>query len=618
MVQFQLYVPPPPPNPPQPEVWYIDPEEYPDSDPFVLDPRNFHGRTEPVFIMFLPRHYRLKSYLLDALFLVLASCLAVFLAGLTYEMSKAFIFGTTTPAPQVVLAPTAPTNLFAFDAGLLAQSMTPARLTESQATALSRVLSPPPVVAPDAPTVEEDDSADSCATDLCQILEAAKPVLSVASKAARPYLLLTSKVFGLGFLESYLLGEPQEKEDDKNDDASSQSIDYFDWAIDIDQAVLHGTTPAALPLVDEEKATAFYEMTLGHEYKGKKYVSAVEAALNDLFVWDSDLLEQSVTPARLTKVQGRGLSGLRAPAENKCCPMDVLCRLLAVAPKYIPGLLELLGYDDYNSNKRAPNFAWITTVWDQAIYRDTMPAFLPSGRTNEESGISFYELTEKLSRNPEPDAASTDFWRPKPGFQRRVKIVNESGSSFEVHWWAIESTRETALHPLLDRDPSAVQGAEVMVDSSVGYEHEIRETAGPNGECKDKVCRHTFFTVSENDEQVVRVTADFETIIVDSKIRAEMQAAATCPGTHSFFAFVRRTRSFFAHVRQKTRAFGQKLRASNPKTFDVLGRFLPREVTHPFWRWYLFFVVLLCAWIDCDEANDRADAMPGMVWHIDD
>jgi len=108
----------------------------------------------------------------------------------------------------------------------------------------------------------------------------------------------------------------------------------------------------------------------------------------------------------------------------------------------------------------------------------------------------------------------------KRGVKRSIKIVNESGGNVEVYW-VHPQTRDTALMS----DPHVVRGAEFPLDSFVGHEFEVREMAGPSGECKDQVCRQTFFTVSENDEQVARITADFETIFVDNKIKAEMQAS---------------------------------------------------------------------------------------------
>ena len=177
----------------------------------------------------------------------------------------------TTASTASQLSPTTqkvapPTNLFSFDAGLLAQSMTPARLNESKGTALFKLVSL--MAEPVAPTVEEENS---CATHLCHILVAAKPYLSVASQTAKPYLP--------AFLHTYLLED--DEGDDKND--ASQPIDYFDWVITVDQASLEGTTPAFLPSgrgptpTTEESASSFFEMTLGHAPKIKKSESVVES-----------------------------------------------------------------------------------------------------------------------------------------------------------------------------------------------------------------------------------------------------------------------------------------------------------------------------------------------------
>ena len=105
------------------------------------------------------------------------------------------------------------------------------------------------------------------------------------------------------------------------------------------------------------------------------------------------------------------------------------------------------------------------------------------------------------------------------GVNRNIKIVNESGGKIEVYW-VHPSTRDTARMS----DPHVVNGAEFPLDSFVGHEFEIREIPGDGGECKDQVCRTTYFKVSENDEQVARITADFETVFVDNKIKAEQQA----------------------------------------------------------------------------------------------
>lgn len=106
---------------------------------------------------------------------------------------------------------------------------------------------------------------------------------------------------------------------------------------------------------------------------------------------------------------------------------------------------------------------------------------------------------------------------------RSIKIVNFSGTKIEVFWIHPE-TRETSLMS----DPHVVVGAEFPLESYVGHEFEIREVADAKGECsksEDKVCRHTYFQVSDNDEQVARITAEFETEFVDNKIKAELQAS---------------------------------------------------------------------------------------------
>ena len=316
----------------------------------------------------------------------------------------------TTP-PQVVLAPhtPTPTNLFMLDAKLLAQSMTPARLNESQGMALFKLVSPPVVapVASVAPTVEEE----GCSTELC-------------------FLLVTAKSYLPAFLHTYIIGDPQEEDDDKND-AVLPPINYFDWVVDVDQAVFQGTTPAFLPSgrgpTTKESASAFYQMTLGHERKVKKYESVVESALNSLFVLDADLIKNAMTPARLSEVQAHALIDLFA--EDKCCSVDdILCRLAAL-------LGQVLGHDDDNSND---NFAWITTVWNSAIYRETTPAVLPSGSTDGDSGITYYQLTEGHSRNLDhPNSAHImwqqhveDFNTACPGTDSVFAIIEDVTTSF--------------------------------------------------------------------------------------------------------------------------------------------------------------------------------------------
>jgi len=314
----------------------------------------------------------------------------------------------TTP-PQVVVAPApapvpSPTNLFAFDAALLAQSMTPARLNETQATALFKVIS---LAQPAAPPTEKESCDEE--SFLCR--------LSVAAKTYLP-----------AFLQTYILGDTQEQ-DDIEDDAV-EPFDYFDWVITVcDQAIFDGTTPAFLlnGPTTEESAAAFYQMTLGHFRKVKKYESAAETALKDLFVLDADLLEQSMTPARLTEVQGQALFDALAPVEDEqCCPFgDMLCRLSAVAPKYIPEFLKAYLVGPPEDDKPIDLFEWVVAVWNQSIYRETTPAFLPSGPTDKDSGVSFY----KLAHNPDPE--EIDFY-PQHLFEDNLEVCAESDSLFAI------------------------------------------------------------------------------------------------------------------------------------------------------------------------------------------
>ena len=408
----------------QPMILEIDPA----NGPVAFLPEIMHGRTQPIMVTFkscpccAARQlcWRKARAVAGAFVAVLLIGLLVWVAPSAYEFSKAF---ASAPQPRTtqhiapVVVPPAPTNLFGFDGNLLAQNMTPARLDATQGQALFQFLSM--AAEPVAPPVVEEDSADSSATDLCQILKAARPYLSVVAKATKQYLP--------AFFKTYLLEDAQDEDTDKNDDASSQPMDYFDWVINVDKAVFEGTTPAFLPSgpITEESASVFYEMTMGHTRKVKKYESVVESALNSLFVLDSHLLDSAMTPARLTEVQGQAFFDLFGPVEDTCCPIDdILCRLSAL-------LGQALGHDDNSSssNGLTRNFAWITTVWNHAIYRDTTPAILPGGPTDDDSGISFYQLSQGHSRNPDPD---DEYTKVRQFVEGRLTACAETDSLFAI------------------------------------------------------------------------------------------------------------------------------------------------------------------------------------------
>lgn len=109
--------------------------------------------------------------------------------------------------------------------------------------------------------------------------------------------------------------------------------------------------------------------------------------------------------------------------------------------------------------------------------------------------------------------------------KRKISILNNSGRTIEVHW-IHPDTGETVLMT----SPSLVNGAEFPLDSFVGHAFEARELPNKKtGECGAEgdgpgVCRRATFAVSDNDEQVARITADFEAIFVDNKIKADMEA----------------------------------------------------------------------------------------------
>lgn len=110
------------------------------------------------------------------------------------------------------------------------------------------------------------------------------------------------------------------------------------------------------------------------------------------------------------------------------------------------------------------------------------------------------------------------------GIHRHIRIMNDSGVKITV-FWVHPETREASLMS----DPFVVVGAEFPLESYVDHEFEIRELAdGASGECSkavDRTCRHTYFKVTDNDDQVARITPTFEVIFVDNKITAELQAA---------------------------------------------------------------------------------------------
>jgi 2OG-Fe(II) oxygenase superfamily len=122
------------------------------------------------------------------------------------------------------------------------------------------------------------------------------------------------------------------------------------------------------------------------------------------------------------------------------------------------------------------------------------------------------------------------------GNSRKISILNQSGRSVEIYW----------IHPntgegVLMTSPSLVNGAEFPLDSFVGHAFEAREVPSKKtGQCGMSnssddsgpgVCRRAPFEVSANDDQVAKITNDFQAIFVDNRIKAMNEATdivATC------------------------------------------------------------------------------------------
>ncbi|GKY99241.1 hypothetical protein MPSEU_000879400 [Mayamaea pseudoterrestris] len=132
--------------------------------------------------------------------------------------------------------------------------------------------------------------------------------------------------------------------------------------------------------------------------------------------------------------------------------------------------------------------------------------------------VLLFSIILLLESSTFTSAATRDSKRP-------IQIINDGGNTFvvEVYWVNPQTKEEVRMS-----DPHVLPGTEFKLESYVGHEFSVREKPSlqDNGACKnaDKVCRHVFFTVSENDDQIARLSADFELIFEDNKIKARQQA----------------------------------------------------------------------------------------------
>ena len=102
---------------------------------------------------------------------------------------------------------------------------------------------------------------------------------------------------------------------------------------------------------------------------------------------------------------------------------------------------------------------------------------------------------------------------------RSIQVINQSKTHFEIYW-VHPDTGDTVLMS----DPYVPNGGDFNLNSFVGHEFEVREMRGNDGKCKEKKCRTTHYTVSENDEQIVTISPDYKAIFVDTKVKAQKEA----------------------------------------------------------------------------------------------
>jgi len=106
--------------------------------------------------------------------------------------------------------------------------------------------------------------------------------------------------------------------------------------------------------------------------------------------------------------------------------------------------------------------------------------------------------------------------RKTRGNDRSITLYNGSKSKVAVYW----------IHPTTREETIMSEGVFPLTDytlnSFVGHEFAAREV----GSCKRTggACRQQFLTVTENDDQMFRITEDFEIEYVDNKVKAQREA----------------------------------------------------------------------------------------------
>ena len=102
---------------------------------------------------------------------------------------------------------------------------------------------------------------------------------------------------------------------------------------------------------------------------------------------------------------------------------------------------------------------------------------------------------------------------PSSQSKRHLSIFNDSTLRAHVNWVHPETGERVPLS-----SESLLPGAEFPLDTFVGHELELQEVGCVND------CRHASFTISENNNQIVRLIENFEIAFQDSATEAKVQA----------------------------------------------------------------------------------------------
>uniref|UniRef100_A0A7S3L8G7 Fe2OG dioxygenase domain-containing protein n=1 Tax=Amphora coffeiformis TaxID=265554 RepID=A0A7S3L8G7_9STRA len=107
--------------------------------------------------------------------------------------------------------------------------------------------------------------------------------------------------------------------------------------------------------------------------------------------------------------------------------------------------------------------------------------------------------------------------------KRKIEVMNRSASKISISWVHPETGERVLMS-----QPDVMPGAEFNLDSFVGHSFAVVELPVRNESiCRkapDNICRETSYTVSENDNQFVVITEEFEAEFVDNKIKARKEA----------------------------------------------------------------------------------------------